>query len=156
MPVMKELFFINIILFLCIGTATSQVAEDTVYIQFNSKTDFVKEANGGEKTVWLKNYLYDKELSSYNRLLKKYENDTLQPPPAFPAKPVRYYKYFILKETKRCEDSLSTKLEDDKLNYLSRNKLKQLTPHHKEIFIIKKKKKSYMCYKVSFYENVVE
>lgn len=118
----------------------------------------VMKSESDIKYIWLKNVLYEEELYRYNQLLEKFKQDSIPPPPPIflPFRPAKFYKFFLIDESKNCSDSLVIKLIGKNVKMFDRNKLKNLTPYQNKIFIVHKKNDVYTCYPVSFFHNAQE
>mgnify|MGYP000417880378 CR=1 FL=1 len=149
-------YVITISLFLIHFDTYSQIINDTIFINFNEKVDFIKVSKKGKKYIILKNVLYEDELSDYERRIKKIDKDSLLPPTIrYPTKPNKFYNFFLTDSYfKDCDGFLNLNYND--IDFYDRSNIKSLMPYKKLILIVKKKENGYLCYPVSFFKNVKE
>ena len=152
-----------VVLLILVGSNSSfsQIVNDTVFLEFRNEADLEESSNDTITGFWFRNELYPREMRLYKQTMDEMESsgDSLIPPTPFstyPLKPVQYYKYFISgKISWDCSCLLKPDNQDEVIIY-PREKLKDLDPRKKWIFVIKKKKDSTVCYPVSFYVNAME
>lgn len=130
----------------------AQIIYDTIYMKFKPNIDYIKKDNN-KPYFHLKNEMYEREITRYEKNLHKIETDSLYPPDfRYPVKPNEYYQFYLSNYNKNVCDYLKI----NNLTFFNRNKLKDLSPHKKLIIIIRSENESIQCYPVSFYKNVIE
>lgn len=154
---MKKLGILSFFIIANLTICQAQMIKDTVFIEFDSNIDIIK-SEADIKYIWLKNLLYEEELCLYNEFLHKYEQDTLPPPPPIftPSKPSKFYKFFLIDTSEDCYESLGIIPIRKNVKIFDRKELKNLTPYHKKIFIVRIENNRYTCLPVLFYQNVQE
>ncbi|SEA77248.1 hypothetical protein [Psychroflexus halocasei] len=142
-------YIITLIISICFYKMHSQIIKDTIYLEFKTNIDRVKKDNG-KINFYLKNELLEKEKIKYKRDMRKIDRDSLYPPNFhLPVKPNKYYQFSINRNHENF-----TSIND--FNFYNRKKLRDLSPYKKLIVIVKLEKGKFICYPVSFFENVIE
>lgn len=154
MKIFKTILFL---LFFTLGSkmSSSQILKDTIYIRYKEGIDKVKETNCKATEIWIRNNNFLEEIATYEKKMEKLTNskDSLLPPTTpIPIKPDKFFKYFLTDKPQYRSRPHLRKIE----SFFVREKLSDLEPSKKLIYVVWEKKDTIVFYPVSFYSNTVE
>lgn len=131
----------------------SQEKKKQVLIDFDAKMDSVVTENGLPKYIWIRNPTYEEEMRNYTNSNEPKEKYTVKKQNK-PHMPSEFYKYYILAEktdTDTCKKYMHGKVFD-------KSKLGTITSRKSNVIVLNIPNNCSICscYKVSFYDVIIE